>query len=212
MMRTFGASIGLVCMGLVGFAGLAGSAAAMQEAVGSAPPEGAEAKAGAEQGEKSGSTTQPVSQSADEPKPRREPSPSEIIKMLQEERGARKTVLTLPSRPGEERRTRIVEAPNAIAPVARKLLPDGSRIVDRPGRLARQDDYFVFSFEGRGEGAPEPPIRLLPNRLLEDMEVYSEGGQKPAVFVVSGEVTEYRGVNYLLIQKLLVQPDLGNLK
>lgn len=101
---------------------------------------------------------------------------------------------------------------NAVAPVAPKLMPDGYRIVDRPGRLAREGDYWVFSAESRGRGAPDLPIRLLPNRLLEDMEIVSEGGTKEVVFIVSGELTEYHGVNYLLVQKLLTRPDLGNIK
>ena len=44
------------------------------------------------------------------------------------------------------------------------------------------------------------------------MEIIAEGGRKSVVFVVSGEVTEYRGVNYLMIQKLLIRPDLGNFR
>jgi hypothetical protein len=32
------------------------------------------------------------------------------------------------------------------------------------------------------------------------------------VFIVSGEVTEYHGVNYLLVQKLLIRPSMGNLR
>lgn len=147
-----------------------------------------------------------------DPEPRREPSYSEILRELQREgrRDAKAVV-----RPGVSGVTpRAIEQPagNAIRPVENKLLPDGSRLVDRPGRLTREGQYFVFSFESRGQGAPERPVRLLPNRLLEDMEVYSEEGSRPVVFIVSGEVTEYRGVNYLLIQKLLVRPETGNLR
>lgn len=157
-----------------------------------------------------------TSQPRDEdPEPRREPSYAEILKELQKETRSQPRVITPPIRPGGQRRS--------IAPPSRgsadggpaghaKLLPDGSRLVDRPGRLTREGDYFTFSFEDRGQGAPPIPIRLLPNRLLEDMEIISAGGTKLLVFVVSGEVTEYRGVNYLLIQKLLVRPNLGNFK
>ena len=102
--------------------------------------------------------------------------------------------------------------PNAIAPPTPKLYPDGYRIVDRPGRLTREGDFYTFTFESRSEGIPELPIRLLPNRLLEDMEIVSEGGTKSVVFLISGELTEYHGVNYLLTQKLLTRPNLGNLK
>jgi len=101
---------------------------------------------------------------------------------------------------------------NAVVPVQPRLFPDGYRIVDRPGRLVREGDYYMFSFEARSETAAELPVRLLPNRLLEDMEVVSAGGTKPVVFVISGEFTEYHGTNYLLLQKLLTRPSLGNLK
>jgi len=149
---------------------------------------------------------------AKDPEPRREPSYAEILRELQKEsRKEGKAVV----RPGIEGvAPREVEQPpgNAIAPPEGKLLPDGSRLVDRPGRLTRDGEAFTFSFESRGQGAPERPMHLLPNRLLEDMEMFSENGTKPMVFVVSGEVTEYRGMNYLLIQKLLVRPETGNLR
>ncbi|MCG8403989.1 MAG: hypothetical protein MI923_02205 [Phycisphaerales bacterium] len=150
-----------------------------------------------------------------DPEPRREPSASDILEELQKESRREAKVITMPKGASGQRRVRgpaPVPRGNAIQAAAARLLPDGSRIVDRPGRLTREGDYFTFSFESRGQGAPELPIRLLPNRLLEDMEVISSGGAEPVVFVLSGEVTEYRGVNYLLIQKLLVRPNLGNFK
>lgn len=149
------------------------------------------------------------------PEPRRRTSAADILRELQKTRA--ETPIIPPSPTGINRqggpRTTISDKaipPNALRPVDRKLLPDGSRLVDRPGRLTRDGDYMTFTFESRGEGPVEVPLRLLPNRLLEDMEVIAEGGRKSIVFVVSGEVTEYRGVNYLMVQKLLMRPDLGN--
>ncbi len=150
-----------------------------------------------------------------DPQPRREPSPTEILRELSKVGSKTAVPVTRPVQPGRTTRTLATEEalpPNAVAAPAAKLLPDGYRLVDRPGRLARQEDFWVFSFEDRGQGAPELPIRLLPNRMLEDMEDISAGGTRPIVFIVSGEVTEYRGLNYLLIEKLLTRPDLGNLK
>lgn len=165
-------------------------------------------------------TTQPAADSqkkadsSSEMDPPREPSPAEILKELSKDANAPARMVA-PSRPGVTQRS-TVEAgalpPNAIAPVQPRLFPDGYRLVDRPGRLTREGDYYTFAFESRGQGAPELPIRLLPNRLLEDMEVASAGGSKPVVFIVSGELTEYHGANYLLVQKLLTKPNLGNLK
>jgi hypothetical protein len=155
----------------------------------------------------------PTSRPAD-PEPRREPTPSEILRQLTKTDNAAPRPIVRPVQPGQEQVTVAPTAlpANAIAPLAQKLMPDGYRVVDRPGRLTREGDYWVLSFESRGRGETELPIRLLPNRLLEDMEMASSGGTKEVVFIISGEVTEYHGVNYLLVQKLLTRPDLGNLK
>jgi len=148
-----------------------------------------------------------------DPEPPREPSPTDILRELTKKANAPRRPVVRPTTPGRTKRTLLSpEAipPNAIRSPEQRLLPDGYRIVDRPGRLIREGDYWVYSFESRGQGTPELPIRLLPNRLLEDMEVFSEGGTNAVVFVVSGEITEYHNINYLLIQKLLTRPDLGN--
>ncbi len=149
-----------------------------------------------------------------DPPPPREPSASDVLsELLKSKRGGGRPVIS-PVRPGRARSRLAPEAlpKNAIVPATNRLLPDGYRLVNRTGRLARDADYFVFAFESRGLGTPESPIRLLPNRLLEDMEIQSSGGTTPIVFIISGEVTEYHGVNYLLVQKLLIRPDLGNLR
>lgn len=164
-------------------------------------------------------TTRPAVEGKSEPatelEPPREPSPEEILKELSKQSDAAPRPVIPPSRPGQTVRKTVDASalpPNTIVPPTPKLFPDGYRIVDRPGRLTREGDYYTFTFESRGQGTPELPIRLLPNRLLEDMEIVSEGGTKSVVFLISGELTEYHGVNYLLIQKLLTRPNLGNLK
>lgn len=150
-----------------------------------------------------------------DPEPRREPDPTAVLRELTSQQNTAPRPVVIPNRANQIRTN--VLAPeaiphNAIKPVSNRLLPDGYRLVDRTGRLTREGDYYIFSFESRSEQEAEAPMRLLPNRLLEDMEDFSEGGTRPVVFVVSGEVTEYHGVNYLLLQKLLTRPNLGNLK
>lgn len=159
----------------------------------------------------------PTASDADDIEPPREPTASQILEALSKDADEAPRPVILPSKPGQTVRRRADLDPsaipaNAIQPAQRRLYPDGYRIVDRPGRLTREGDYYVFSFESRSDGPPEPPIRILPNRLLEDMEIASAGGTKSAVFLVSGELTAYHGVNYLLVQKLLTRPNLGNLK
>lgn len=158
----------------------------------------------------------PASQPAtEEVPPIREPSAAEILKELSRDENAPPRPIVRPSRGSQTNVTRTAEEAipkNHVVQISTKLYPDGYRIVDRPGRLTREGDYYTFSFETRTEAPPELPIRLLPNRLLEDMEIASSGGTKAVVFIISGELTEYHGVNYLLLQKLLTRPNLGNLK
>jgi len=146
--------------------------------------------------------------------PKHEPSPEDVLSTLTSKEGAAPPIVR-PNLPTMKRPTTIApegRPRNAIVPVDTKLLPDGYRLVDRPGRLQREGDYWVYAFESRSTQQVEPPMRLLPNRALEDMEITSAGGTRPVVFLVSGEVTEYHGVNYLLVQKLLIRPNLGNLR
>lgn len=181
-------------------------------ASGSAPPKSDAADGSTKNADANTSDTKNSNGSSKDPEPRREPSYSEILKELQKESRKESRGVVHSGVPGKTAQKVQLPAGNAIAPPSERLLPDGSRLVDRPGRLTRDGDHFVYSFESRSEGATERPIRLLPNRLLEDMEMYSENGLKPIVFIVSGEVTEYHGQNYLMIQKLLVRPDTGNIR
>lgn len=146
--------------------------------------------------------------------PKREPSAEDVLNMLTPKEGVAQPIVR-PDLPSAPRPTTIApegQPRNAIVPVDTKLLPDGYRIVDRPGRLQREGDYWIYAFESRSTQRVEPPMRLLPNRALEDMEITSAGGTRGVVFLVSGEVTEYHGVNYLLVQKMLIRPNMGNLR
>ncbi len=171
----------------------------------------------AQEDRRGGATTQPArgARALPEPMPPRpEPSADEVLRALEPREGTPRQIVR-PVEPGESVRRTLApqdQPRNAIVPVDTRLLPDGYRLVDRPGRLAREGEYWVLAFESRGTQSAEPPMRLLPNRMLEDMEIASAGGTQPVVFLVSGEVTQYHGVNYLLVQKLLVRPNLGNLR
>ncbi|MCK4658945.1 MAG: hypothetical protein KAV82_05430 [Phycisphaerae bacterium] len=91
-------------------------------------------------------------------------------------------------------------------------LPDGFFLVDRVGRVTKDGDWYVFVFEGYSESHPEPPMKLLPNQLLERMALEAEGTADSPTFIISGEVTEFKSENYLLLRKLLRRRNLGNLE
>lgn len=93
------------------------------------------------------------------------------------------------------------------------LLPEGTFIVNRRGRLMRSPDggHVLFVFEADDEAAPEAPMILQPCRKLEDMEDYVEKHGDQTTFRLSGQVHTYRGANYLLPTMMVIDIDRGNL-
>lgn len=90
-----------------------------------------------------------------------------------------------------------------------KLLPEGYYIANRRGRLLQGDVFWVFTFESDGKNLSDPPIKVLPNRWLEKMESDVRTSPDPIIFRISGEVTCYRGQNFLLLRKVLVEREFG---
>ena len=85
------------------------------------------------------------------------------------------------------------------------LLPDGAPLSDRAGRLSREGDDWLFVFESDSPDNPQPPMKLLRNTMLERMVRQTQASQSPPSFVVSGEVTEYFGENFLLVRMALLR-------
>jgi hypothetical protein len=94
---------------------------------------------------------------------------------------------------------------------ARARYPDGYMLADRAGRISRENQWFVFTFESTSTAFEEPPLKLLPNLMLE-RAAFEIQGSPNLVFVVSGEITDFNGENYLLLRKLLRRRQLGNLR
>ena len=94
--------------------------------------------------------------------------------------------------------------------VGQRLMPDGAPLVHRPGRLTRDGHWWTFAFESDDPENPEPPMRILPNQSLELMLQALNLGKHGLVFVVSGEVTLFKGRNYLLPRVALRRMDSGN--
>ena len=104
-------------------------------------------------------------------------------------------------RPAGGRREPILWAPIA----------DGTPLSNRPGRIVQSGPWWTIVFESDHPERPQPPMRVLPNQTLEGMVKATERGTSGLVFVVSGEVTAFRGENYLLARVALRRTDLGNL-
>ncbi len=120
-----------------------------------------------------------------------------------------------PLLPGTRPGTEVVREPVANDDPRRSpaRLPEGYFLVDRAGRLTRDGDWFVFNFTGDNNpgSTPDPPMRMLPNRMLERMIRESKGSTVSVEFIVSGEVTDFMGENHLLLRKLLRKRRVGNL-
>ncbi len=96
----------------------------------------------------------------------------------------------------------------AIAPGAPQLnvMREGSYIVDRVGRLTKGPDSTgsEFAFEADGQAMKDPPVVILPNLKLMLMEDQIKETRRDLKFRVTGMVTEYRGRNYVLLEKVVV--------
>jgi len=88
---------------------------------------------------------------------------------------------------------------------------DGSMIVDRVGRVLfeSQNQSFIFAFEADSSKRAEPPVTLLPNLLLEEIE---KTVRKDNRYRITGQISKYQGRYYMLLRKALIKYDRGNLE
>ena len=141
-------------------------------------------------------TTRPGEQSAEEM----------LRQMLQPQREAAQ-----PLRPasdataGDEHEAR--ETPSATG---QPLVPDGTPLLDRVGRLTPgPDGTMEFTLESDGRILADPPMLLLPNRKLQQLEDRLRTSYRDLKVSVSGEVTTYRGRNYLLLSRWTAVQDVA---
>lgn len=88
------------------------------------------------------------------------------------------------------------------------VMPDGTPIVERPGRYYRNGDQRLIELR-LASGDRRISFELLPNALLEALE--REAATGVTQFTVSGELTRYGSQNYLLLRKVVQRVDNGNL-
>jgi hypothetical protein len=100
---------------------------------------------------------------------------------------------------GPVARSTATEAVRAPATDSSKLLREGTVLLDRRGRLRRDEGgAWMFIFDADAEGLADPPMILLPCLLLERMEQYARIVGSDPPLLVSGHVHVYGGRNYLL--------------
>jgi hypothetical protein len=88
------------------------------------------------------------------------------------------------------------------------VLPELTQIFDRVCRLSACSDglHEQLTFDADGSSLHDPPLIVLPNLKLVDLEK-AAGDLHNARMRVTGMVTEYRGRNYILLQKVVVMAD-----
>ncbi len=100
----------------------------------------------------------------------------------------------------------------AVAPGATTMntLREGTFIVNRIGHLSRSADgqQMEFSFDSDGKTMNDSPVIILPNLKLMQMENAIQGSSRDLRFRVSGMITEYKSRNYVLLDKVVVVPDI----
>jgi hypothetical protein len=70
---------------------------------------------------------------------------------------------------------------------------------------------MLFAFEADDMSMQDPPMVLVPCQILESMEQQVRQRGDRVVFVLSGQVLQYRGVNFLLPTMMKIDIDRGNL-
>jgi hypothetical protein len=134
--------------------------------------------------------------------------PDEILRRLMSQRPGKTIVTTAPIAQVEPNIASVAPPPAQGAIASAK----GSLIVDRVVRIYAEDKggWWIVSFVGDNT-LREPPIRILPSPLLERAEKDAAAAAAKIKFRVTGDMTEYKGRRYLLLRKLMVEPDLGQL-
>jgi|GEM_PF-1923251 len=122
-------------------------------------------------------------------------SADEVLELLSARGPSERLVDIRESQPEPEPDDTIVTSSGATVA---GLMPDGTPLVERPGRLTRRGNDWIFVFESDHPDHPEPPMQLLLNRNVELMVQAAAQDSTGLVFMVSGEVTVYNGQNYLL--------------
>ncbi len=131
----------------------------------------------------------------------RKPFQDDILRQILREREApRRIRQTTPGDPAE------VTA-DQLEP-GRTVLPEGSQLTRRRVRLVLLDDVAHLEFDMPGRER-RVLLEVLPSMMLEVLERDASRGNEH--FLVTGEVTRYRGENYVLVRQVTAPIDNGNL-
>jgi hypothetical protein len=146
------------------------------------------------QGESPDEISQNASQAAD------------ILDRMASQRPARPILPPTPPQDAQPIAVSPIPGPRDAVIKSRNLL-----VTDRVVRILpeEKDGWWAMYFEGDNT-LREPPIRILPGKMLQKAEQTVAAFRGRAVkFRVSGLITDYKGKQYVLLRKLIYEPDLG---
>jgi hypothetical protein len=85
------------------------------------------------------------------------------------------------------------------------LVREGRYLPDRLGRLTRGPDGKTaeFTFDSDGKSLRDPPLIIMPCAKLAQMQATQLAVGQDVHFRMSGTVSEYRGRNYILPEKIV---------
>ncbi|HUU98523.1 MAG TPA: hypothetical protein VM487_22545 [Phycisphaerae bacterium] len=142
-------------------------------------------------------TSQPASRPAGSRTTFRKPDQARVLEELLQRKEMPKPIL--PSYPqGEGPVPSVGEADRRPG---EPLLLEGTVLVERPGRYVTADGRALFLFHADASSRKAERMEILANQYLEIMENEVRAGISE--FVITAEVTSYRGQNYLLLRKVL---------
>jgi len=143
---------------------------------------------------------QPPTVDHEQPQTPAQPSPEDIIRAFQQDRPAATPIRPMGTGSSKELQDR-----------SAALLREGEYLGNRTGRLSRDGNWWTIVFESDSAEAPRPPMRLLPNQLLERMIRESEAAASSISYLISGEVTMFESDNYLLLRKVMRRQNISAL-
>lgn len=152
----------------------------------------------------------PASQPASAPavesnKPRKPPQITETLEqLLRNEERPRRGIPALTDRAGE-----VDAEPGLDVSPSLNLIPEGTVLREQPGRFVRREGLPEFHFMSAGQRKALPAMEILKNSWLASMEGMADVGVSE--FIISAEITQYGGRNYLFLLKYRRQPRHGNL-
>lgn len=146
-----------------------------------------------------GSTSRPASRPARAGRV----TPADVARSLLSENPGQAVLPLLPTAPPESAQESLVPAREPL-----KAGP-GTMIAYRLARLGGKDaqGWQMLVFESDNT-LQDPPLRLLPNSQLEQLEEQSQGWGVGKRFYVSGEIHRYGGHDYLLLYLVQLKVDM----